>query len=190
MPQIDTELRTGLDGLDSLLTGLIPGDNIVWQVNSVEDYSLFVKPYYENVLATGRKIVYFRFASHPELVPADPNVEVCHLRPSEGFEHLISDIHITIDNNRDAFYVFDLLSDLAEYWHSDEMLGNFFLLICPYILDVGGAIAYFALLRQSHATSVTTTILETAQVVINVFERDGVIMIHPLKVEHRYSSKM
>jgi hypothetical protein len=70
------------------------------------------------------------------------------------------------------------------------MLGNFFLLICPYILDVGGAIAYFALLRQSHATSVTTTILETAQVVINVFERDGVIMIHPLKVEHRYSSKM
>jgi pyruvate,water dikinase len=190
MSLIDTNLKTGLDGLDNLLTGLIPGDNIVWQVKSVEDYSQFVKPFYESVLASGRKIVYFRFASHPRLVPDHPNVELFILRPNEGFEHLISDIHTTIDNNRDAYYVFDLLSDLAECWHSDEMLGNFFLLICPYILHVGGAIAYFALLRQCHATSVTTTILETAQVVINVFDRDGTIMIHPLKVEHRYSSKM
>jgi len=69
------------------------------------------------------------------------------------------------------------------------MLGNFFLLTCPYILDVG-AIAYFALLRQNHSTEVTTTILETAQIVINVFSYDKQIFIHPLKVQERHSRTM
>ena len=53
MPQIDTELSTGLAGLDRLLTGLIPGDNVVWQVASLEDYLPFVKPYCQTALARG-----------------------------------------------------------------------------------------------------------------------------------------
>jgi len=189
MPQINPDLSTGLDGLDNLLTGLIPGDNIVWQVNSVDDYLLFVGPACEAAIANGRKIVYFRFANHPPLLKAGPGVEVRELKPKEGFETFISDIHSTIDRDSNALYVFDLLSDLTIYWHSDQMLGNFFLLTCPYVLQVG-ALAYFALLRQNHSTEVTTTILETAQVVINFFRHEQQIYIHPLKVEERHSSTM
>lgn len=189
MSRMDTDLGTGLEGLDNLLTGLIPGDNIVWHVNSVDDYLLFVGPACEAAIDNGRKIIYFRFANHPPLLKARPGVEVCELKPTEGFETFISDIHSTIDRDSNALYVFDLLSDLTIYWHSDQMLGNFFLLTCPYILDVG-AIAYFALLRQNHSTEVTTTILETAQIVINVFSYDQRIFIHPLKVQERHSPTM
>jgi hypothetical protein len=31
-------LSTGLPGLDRVFTGILPGDNIVWQVDVVEDY--------------------------------------------------------------------------------------------------------------------------------------------------------
>jgi pyruvate,water dikinase len=189
MPRINTNFGTGLDGLDNLLTGLIPGDNIVWHVNSVDEYLLFVGPACEAAIVSGRKVVYFRFANHPPLLAAGPGVEVCELKPTGGFETFISDIHSTIDRDSNALYVFDLLSDLTIYWHSDQMLGNFFLLTCPYILDVG-AIAYFALLRQNHSTEVTTTILETAQIVINVFSYDQQIFIHPLKVQERHSRTM
>ena len=45
MAQIDSQLSTGLAGLDKTLKGLIPGDNIVWQVESVDDYAPFLPPY-------------------------------------------------------------------------------------------------------------------------------------------------
>ncbi len=38
MTQVNSRLSTGLPGLDKTLRGLIPGDNVVWQVDSVEDY--------------------------------------------------------------------------------------------------------------------------------------------------------
>jgi pyruvate,water dikinase len=34
---MDVHLSTGLSGLDRMLKGLMPGDNIVWQVNTIED---------------------------------------------------------------------------------------------------------------------------------------------------------
>ena len=36
---------TGLEGLDKILTGLEKGDNVVWQVDSVEHFCSFVDPY-------------------------------------------------------------------------------------------------------------------------------------------------
>ena len=35
---------TGLKGLDDVLSGLNKGDNVVWQVDSIEDYKRFVTP--------------------------------------------------------------------------------------------------------------------------------------------------
>ena len=33
-----TALTTGLPGLDQVLKGILPGDNIVWQVDTIGDY--------------------------------------------------------------------------------------------------------------------------------------------------------
>ncbi len=61
-------LTTGLTGLDQALKGILPGDNIVWQVDAVEDYMTVVAPYVEAGLRSGRKVIYFRFASQPPAI--------------------------------------------------------------------------------------------------------------------------
>ena len=58
-------LSTGLPGLDAVLQGLIPGDNLVWQVETIEDVLPFVAPYCAHARAHGNQVVYFRFADHP-----------------------------------------------------------------------------------------------------------------------------
>ena len=45
-----TTLTTGLPGLDKVLRGIMPGDNIVWQVEKVADYKTLVTPYAEAAL--------------------------------------------------------------------------------------------------------------------------------------------
>ncbi|MBN2371669.1 MAG: pyruvate, phosphate dikinase [Vicinamibacteria bacterium] len=184
---VDAQLSTGLAGLDRVLRGLIPGDNLVWQVESIEDYDSFVKPFVAAASVLGKKIVYFRFARHAPLAATDPAVEVRSLFPENGFEAFIAEIHHAIERSgAGAHYVFDSLSDLAVDWYSDQMLGNFFMLTCPYIYDVK-AIAYFGLLRGRHAKDASGPIMDTAQVVIDVYGHRGRLHVHPLKVQHRFS---
>ena len=145
MVQVNAQLSTGLPGLDRVLRGVIPGDNIVWQIDSIDDYAALIEPYCESARRLGRRLTYFRFAEHPPLVADQPGVETHRLNPADGFEAFIAEVHQVIgEAGRGAWHVFDCLSDLASAWRSDTMLGNFFLLTCPYLYDVD-AIAYFAL---------------------------------------------
>jgi hypothetical protein len=187
---MDAPLGTGLPGLDRVLTGLLPGDNVVWHVSSVDDYRTFVEPYCEKAAAHGQRVVYFRFSKHAPLVAPGPNVEVLELHPQLGLEAFIAEIHGTIERvGPGGWFVFDLLSDLADLWHSDRMLSNFFLLTCPYLYDVG-AVAYFSLLRDYHASETITTICDTAQVSLDVFRHKQELYVHPLKVQQRHSPTM
>jgi len=190
MTIVNPQLSLGLPGLDRMIRGLIPGDNLVWEVDAVGDYAPFIKPYCENALSRGQKVVYFRFASHPPLVEPDDRIETCEVHPEEGFEAFLGNIHKTIEKTgRGGFYVFDCLSELAVDWYSDQMLANFFMLTCPYLYDVE-AIAYFALLRNYHSSYATAPITETAQVFLDVYRHKGKLYIHPLKVQQRYSPTM
>ena len=185
-----TELSTGLAGFDKVLKGLLPGDNIVWQVSSIADYHAFVKPYCQHARAAGKKLIYFRFAKHEELVCAEEGAEIHELHPEEGFETFISGIHSVIEaSGRGAFYVFDCLSDLVVDWYSDQMLGNFFMLTCPYLYDLE-TIAYFALLRNYHSSQAVTPIAETTQLLLDIYRHKGKLYVHPLKVQQRYSPTM
>jgi hypothetical protein len=187
---MDVRLSTGLSGLDRMLKGLMPGDNIVWQVNTIEDYEPFIRPYYENAAAKGKRVVYFRFARHEPLVPADAGVETCTLHPEKGFEIFLDETHKMIEEaGRGAFYIFDCLSDLAVDWYSDRMLGNFFTLTCPYLYDLE-TITYFALLRDCHSIHATEPISETTQLLLDIYRHKGKLYVHPLKVQHRYSPTM
>ena len=56
----DPKLSTGVSGFDRLFKGLIPGDNIVYQVDSVDDYAPFVRRYCQFVLEQGSRLIYFR----------------------------------------------------------------------------------------------------------------------------------
>ncbi|MEI6218393.1 MAG: PEP/pyruvate-binding domain-containing protein, partial [bacterium] len=185
-----TKLTTGLAGLDGMLKGVLPGDNIVWQISEVEDYQALVTPYCEAARQAGRRLVYFRFASHPPLVAAGSGADIHELKPEDGFEHFISAIHSAIeDAGRGAFYVFDCLSELAVDWYSDQMLGNFFMLTCPYLYDLE-TVTYFALFRNYHSQDATGPIADTTQVLLDVYRHEGRLFVYPIKVQHRYSPTM
>jgi len=188
--QTDTNLSSGLAGLDQVLKGFLPGDNVVWQVDAMEHYAAFVKPFCERAVRDGRHVVYFRFAQHPPLVSAASGVEVQELRPAAGVETFIAGAHATVERvGQGGCYVFDLLSELATQWYSDQLLANFFQLTCPYLYDAG-ALAYCALLRGYHAVEAQSTIADTAQVLLDVFHHKGLFYVQPLKVQQRYSANM
>ncbi len=190
MARVRSQLSTGLPSLDKVFRGLLAGDNIVWQIDSVDDYIAFVKPYCDHARATNQQLIYFRFADHAPLLEEGDGVTVCHLNPEAGFETFLKKVHKTInDAGRGGIYVFDCLSELAPDWCSDRMLGNFFVLTCPYLYD-HAAIAYFAVLRNRHSFHAMWPIANTTQLLIDVYRRDGELYIHPKKVQHRHSVTM
>ncbi len=183
-------MSTGIPGLDRVVQRLLPGDNIVWQVDSIEDYLPFVEPYCEDAVRKGKKLVYFRFARHPELVGQESGAEIHRLNPEVGFETFTAEIHKVIERSgRGTFYLFDCLSDLAADWYSDLMLGNFFMVTCPYLYELD-TITYFALFRDGHSFEAVSAIRDTTQLLIDVFRHGGSLYVHPLKVDQRYSPTM
>jgi hypothetical protein len=189
MPQIDPSLSTGLRGFDKVLRGLIPGDNIVFQVGDIDDYRPFIGPYARAGQRLGRRVTYFRFAGHEPLLSGSA-AEIRRLDPSEGFEPFTTAVHEGIaETGKGGFFVFDDLTELAEAWYSDQMLGNFFMLTCPYLYDVE-ALAYFAFRRNRCSFLATGAILNTCQVLLDVYRHRDELYIHPWKVQARYSSNM
>lgn len=123
---------TGLPGLDDVLRGVQRGDNIVWQIQSLDEYLALVNRYAEAARRQQRRLIYFRFAAHRPLLGEDAGAEIHHPRPADGFDAFVDQVHSVIEAaGRETMYVFDCLSDLAEAWQSDRMLGNFFRLTCP-----------------------------------------------------------
>ena len=105
--------------------GLMPGDNVVLQVDSLSDFLPFMLPYCRSAVAGGGKLVYFRFARHDPLAPDSLGATVHQLDTEEGFERFIANMHRKVQEaGPGASFVFDCLSSLAEDWCSDRMLGN------------------------------------------------------------------
>ncbi len=183
-------VSTGFEGLDDILDGLRIGDNVVWKVDSIEDYQYFIGPYVEQALADKREVVYFRFGDHPPVIDPQKPVEVCQLDPRDGFEPFACAIHaVATEKGVGAFYVFDCLSDLLSAWATDHMIANFFHVTCPYLFELD-TVAYFALLRYRHAHKTISRIRETTQVLLELHNRDGQLFVHPLKVWQRHSPTM
>ncbi len=181
---------TGLPGLDKILNGIIPGDNIVWQTDSIEDFTPYVKPYCDYAKSIGRKLVYFRFAKHQAFVDAESGAEVCVLKPEEGFEKFITGMHEVITRVGDGgYYIFDSLSELAVEHFSEAMIENFFVLTCPRLLKMK-CIAYFMVLRNYNSYHATQLITRTTQLILDVYNQSGKEYIHPVKVDGRYSPTM
>ena len=55
---------TGIDSLDAVLSGLQKGDNVVWQVDSIDDFAAFVTPYVERASQQNRQMVRVPLTRH------------------------------------------------------------------------------------------------------------------------------
>lgn len=181
---------TGLPGLDAVLHGIEPGDNIVWQVDDIAAYQELVQPYAAAACAAQRRLIYFRFAGHPPLLSGGAGVERHDLDATPSFESFVRSVHEVIEAaGRGAVYVFDSLSHLAETWCSDRALGNFFMLTCPRLWDLETA-TYFALHRDQHSAYALDPIRETTQFMLDVFRLDGRFYVRPVKVQYRSRAVM
>ncbi len=186
----DYNFSTGLKGLDTALKGLRTGDNVVWQVDSVEDYIPFVRPYCDYNIKNGIDTIYIRFARHKPLLQKEDATAVYELNAALGFEDFITKIHAIIaKHGLGCCYLFDCLSDLAADWYSDRMLGNFFSLTCPYLYRMD-PIAYFAILRNRHSFHATSPIVSVTQLFLDIYNHQEQLYVHPIKVAGRYSSTM
>ncbi|MGV8058525.1 MAG: PEP/pyruvate-binding domain-containing protein [Smithellaceae bacterium] len=183
-------VSTGISGLDEILNYLRMGDNVVFQVDDIIDYKRFVDPYVATALSKGQPIVYVRFAGHAPLVEPGQNIRIYKLNANRGFESFSSQVHNIVRNEgRDVFYVFDCLSDLLMAWATDLMIGNFFVITCPYLFELN-TVAYFAILRSRHSFKTIARIRETTQVLLDVYNHEGKLCVHPLKVWQRYTPTM
>jgi len=183
-------VSTGINGLNEILSYLQMGDNVVLQVDSIEDYKKFVDPFVETALARNQRLVYMRFANHPALLQAGKQIKVYKLNANKGFESFSTQVHnIVRDEGRDVFYVFDCLSDLLLAWATDLMIGNFFVITCPYLFELN-TVAYFAILRSRHSFKTVARIRETTQVLLDIYNNNGKICVHPLKAWKRYTPTM
>ncbi len=186
------KVLSGIPALDKVLDSIRMGDNVVWRVSGLEEFRRFAIPFVEQAKKDGRKIIYFRFAAHPELVPECPEVKRVVIPLSHRFETFTVEIHKVIEHEgRDAFYVFDCLSELQAAWATDLMMGNFFRVTCPFlfILDT---VAFFPIIRGRHSFNAVNKIINTTQLFLDVYsdpDREDVY-IRPQKVWNRTSDTM
>ncbi|MFA7178477.1 MAG: PEP/pyruvate-binding domain-containing protein [Dehalococcoidales bacterium] len=183
-------VSTGSKQLDQLLTGLLPGDNVVWQVDSLDEYSRFAVLFARQSVLSGGKCIYLRFAGHEAILKPTDGVEINLLDPAEGFDSFSHKVHDIIeDRGGGSSFIFDNLSALVDRWATDELLADFYQVICPYIYELK-SIAYFALNRDQHDYSSIARIKTTTQILLSIYRAGGSSYIHPLKVWKRYSPNM
>ena len=184
------KVPSGLPGLDSVLDYIRMGDNVVWQVTDLADFRYFVLPFVRQSLADGRNLIYIRFAQHEPLLSPMPGLKIYQFDPDQGFEPFTVAIHNVITKEgRDAFYVFDSLSELQSAWYTDLMMGNFFRVTCPYLFELD-TVAYFPILRGRHSFDAIARIRDTTQLLLDVYSKGEQVYLHPLKVWNRYSTRM
>jgi hypothetical protein len=207
-------IQSGIPGLDEALDNIRLGDNVVWNVTNLNEFSYFVNPYVKQAKEDNRNLIYIRFANHPPLIDMseedfrlleieqeNPDTEFCMIErdgikiykvnPYNQFETFTLEVRRIIEKEGfDAFYVFDCLSDLQAVWSTDLMMGNFFKVTCPFLFKLD-TVAYFPIIRGRHSYDAIAKIRETTQLFLNVYSHSAEeVYVAPLKVWNRYSQTM
>ena len=181
---------SGIPQMDQVFDNIRLGDNVVWRVDDLDEFKLFVEPYVKQAIADKRNLIYIRFATHEPLLEEQEGLKIVNVELNHRFENFTVEIHEIISREgRDAFYVFDCLSELQTAWATDLMMGNFFQVTCPYlfILDT---VAFFPLIRGKHSFQAIAKIRDTTQLFLDVYSDDKHVYVRPDKVWNRYSETM
>ena len=181
------KIPSGYPGVDEVFDYIRMGDNVVWQVSALEEYRLFAEAFAKQALKDGRNLIYMHYARHESMFSPQPGLKVFEFDPMLGFEPFTVDIYNRItEEGEGAFYIFDCLSELQVAWHTDQMMGNFFRVTCPYLHELD-TVAYFPIMRGRHSFETTASIRDTTQVLVDVYTSDSAVYIHTLKALDRDS---
>nr|MCR5665063.1 pyruvate kinase [Oscillospiraceae bacterium] len=176
-------ISTGIHGLDQALDSLRTGDIVAWQMESIGDYMFVATQFVTDEVPTGRRMVYFRFGEHEELIPTaalqarGANVVKYELDPSVGFETFSVQVHRIISSeDADSFFLFDCISEMQKHWFSDLMVCNFFELTGEFIRE-RGALCYVALEYARHTYETISRIRRATGVLLNIRTMNGMTYI-------------
>ena len=183
-------ILSGIPEMDKALDNIRLGDNVVWRVSDLSEFRLFMEPYVKQAIKDKHKIIYFRFAGHEPFITDTPEVKTIKIPLTHRFENFTVEIHNAIEKEgRDAFYVFDCLSELQAAWATDLMMGNFFRVTCPFLF-VLDTVAFFPLVRGKHSVNSVNKIMDTTQLFLDVYTGEKEVFVRPEKVWNRDSDTM
>ena len=189
------KISSGIPSMDKALDYIRMGDNVVFRVSSLSEFREFARPFAEQALRDGRNIIYVRFANHEPILEPMEGLKIVNIKLSHLFETFTIRIHKLIEEEgRDAFYVFDCLSELEEAWATDLLMGDFFHLTCPFLFKLD-TVAFFPVLRGLHSSEAIEKIQNTTQLFLDVYpysqngETDE-LYVKPVKVWKRNSPTM
>lgn len=187
------KVKSGIEEMDQVLDYIRMGDNVVWQVSSLDEFRVFAKAFAQQAVRDNRNLIYIRFAGHEPILSPMPGLRIVNVELSHLFETFTINIHNFIaDEGKDAFYVFDCLSELEEAWATDLLMGDFFHLTCPFLFKLD-TVAFFPVIRGRHSFDAIAKIRDTTQLFLDVYPRssDGKeLFVRPVKVWNRYSQTM
>ena len=178
-------IRSGIPMMDDALQNIRLGDNVVWQVPSLDEFRPIAERFAQQAVKDHRNLIYIRFAKHEPILTEREGLRIISVDLSHRFETFTVNIHNLIEKEGyDAFYVFDCLSELEQAWSTDLMMGNFFHLTCPFlfILDT---VAYFPIIRGKHSFDAIATIRDTTQLFLDVYTDKTDMYVRPMKVWNR-----
>ncbi len=184
------KVLSGIPMFDEAIDNIRLGDNVVWRVSDIDQFKLFMEPFVNQAIIDKRNIIYFRFAAHEPLIENKPEVKTIEVPLTHRFENFTVEIHNIIEaEGKDAFYVFDCLSEMQAAWATDLMMGNFFRVTCPFlfILDT---VAFFPIIRGKHSVQAVNKILNTTQLFFDVYSDNKNVYVRPEKVWNRNSDTM
>ncbi|MDR0424286.1 MAG: PEP/pyruvate-binding domain-containing protein [Clostridiales Family XIII bacterium] len=181
---------SGLEGLDKVLDNIRYGDNIVWQISSIEEYAFFTRPFAEESIRNQKNTIYFHFGNGTPVFGPMNGISIVPIDPREGFEATVMQVHDVIERaGVETHYIFDPLTMLQAEWVADFMMSNFFDVIAPDIVKYKCA-AYHAIIRNLHSVEAVARIRDGAQILLDVFHEQDQMYLHPLRVTERYGFSM
>lgn len=69
-------VKSGIPEMDTAIDNIRLGDNVVWRVDELKEFKMFMEPYIKQAIEDKRRIIYFRFASHEPLLQKCPEITV------------------------------------------------------------------------------------------------------------------
>ena len=84
---------SGIPQMDENFDNIRLGDNVVWRVDDLEQFKLFMGPYVDQAIIDKRNLIYFRFATHEPLLEEREGLKIIEVELNHRFENFTVEIH-------------------------------------------------------------------------------------------------
>jgi transcriptional regulator with XRE-family HTH domain len=167
------QLSTGIDALDGLLGGLLPGDNVVWVAESGAPVTPFFEAFLSEGLRRDRCCVYVRTTPEDDdPLRIGPGVDLLEAGARGRYSDPASLEQALVEAGRRHRHTYVLVPSfdaLAIRWGSDRAVA-FYRRCCPRLFDVA-ALVYWGVSRASLRQRSLRQMGQVAQCVIELRSR-------------------